>query len=91
MLINAHCFEYVIPHHNHIQTHSKPQTTYKYIITIYICGYYTAAAALPPLPGFAVAATTDCLAGLPFSFLSSCAICCCLHSELQKAVSPLYI
>lgn len=28
---------------------------------------------------------------LHFSFLSSCFICCSLHSKLQKAVSPLYI
>lgn len=26
----------------------------------------------------------------PPSFLSSCFICCSLHSKLQKAVSPLY-
>lgn len=28
---------------------------------------------------------------LYFSFLSSCFICCSLHSKLQKAVSPLYV
>lgn len=52
-------------------------------------GDYTAVEALPPLPALPEVATVDSLAGLPFSFHSSCAICCCLQSKLQKAVSPL--
>ena len=32
----------------------------------------------------------DAAIAMHFSFLSSCFICCSLHSKLQKAVSPLF-
>lgn len=62
---------------NHIQSYG-----YKYI---FVEVTYTAAETLSPLPD--PVATVDLTK--PFSFLSSTVICCCLHSKLQNALSPL--
>lgn len=52
-------------------------------------GDYMAVEARPPMAALLVVATVDSFAGLLLSFHSSCAICCCLQSKLQNAVSPL--
>jgi hypothetical protein len=58
-----------------------------------INNFYKAATVLSPLAETSVAVVVDIDSFLDanehFSFLSSKLICCCLHSRLQKALSPL--